>query len=86
MQAASLCVALRVHLDGVETIDIADSVVDGGVKGDGVGAAVGHGDKLIARDVSDSRAEASEEICWSAIFESALETGKVGVGARLGWQ
>jgi hypothetical protein len=81
VRQAGALVGLEVHFDGVEAIDVADGVVDVGVEGDGVGTAVGHGDELVAGDVGDAGAEASEEVRGGTVFEGAFETGEIGVAA-----
>ncbi len=72
---------LQVHLDGVEALDVAGGVVNSGVVGDGVGAAVGKGEEAVGGDVGDAGAEASEQVGRSAVFESAGEAGEIGVRA-----
>src|SRR5262245_20923246 len=85
-QAEARFVRAQLHRNGVEAVDIACGVVDGGVIGNRVRAAVRQRKKGLVGILVDSRSKSSQQIRRSAVLQVVGESGKVGIvaGTRLG--
>ena len=68
----------------MEAVDVADGVVDVGIEGHGVGAAIGQGEESITASISDGRAETAKVVGCDSVLEGVVEVGKIGVGAGTG--
>ena len=74
--------ALQVHLQRVEAGDVAGRVVDAGVPGDRIGAAIGQCQEGVAAGPGQAQADAAEQVGAHAVLEQLALARMVGAGSR----
>src|SRR6185503_15661477 len=81
-EAAVLWAQLKIH--GVESVDVAGSVVKVRIIRKCVGTAVGQSEKRTAPGISDGGTESAEQACRRAILQCVVKPRKVGENTSTG--